>query len=660
MKIWVTASNISAKQWNNWVSAALEWFQEVNIHSIDNYKIENSFIAIFTYDYFKSVGYRSTSLKNARGICHIDGLVNIAIGAHFNDGTFLYTSDGPHHCLDAISISKFQGEFSCVEVFPDKLTLATDFYATKPVYYALQASGFFATNDLRLLLINEAIHWSIDNEKCACFLSSSGSLGENEISTYETFFHNIKKVPLHHILIFSHGIISVTSYINYQNDLISANLGKNDSEYIKTFKHIINESVLNRVQNQSAVLMLSGGIDSSTILASTCDLGISDKIIALNMSFKDPDLYNSQDSEIAKKLIQDFGIRGGILWGDEILRIPNILLGSDPFNYIDGPNPSSNKLSQEVFAYYAINLGAKSIITGEQGDAILGEDNIILIYDSLIKSGLYKDVYELLKCMYLQYEASTFVKKLFNYCIFNLCSITRNKFYKNSYWTHTHSRLPSYFTERMLEFEKSLGRSKFQSLKYNFKLVGHMYVFDYFFPRSSYFDSMNNFIAHLHPFIDPQLLRFIFSNPTHYHCNYKEYQPGEHYASAKYLARQAYKGILPDYARLKTKKTSYAGMARKIMQNSKKDLITLLFDKEHLHISEIGLIDKTKFRKSIGVALIKIDDPNNNLGLGYQYLRTAIQMEIWLSCVKAPMATFRKLIKLRPPRQLIDIDWLGK
>ncbi len=96
MKFWITASNINEKQWHSWISLVLDWTSEVKIHSILNYKVEHSFIAVFTYEYeylnkVNKVKYKITSLENAQGICHTDGLIDMAIGTPPQDGTFLYT-----------------------------------------------------------------------------------------------------------------------------------------------------------------------------------------------------------------------------------------------------------------------------------------------------------------------------------------------------------------------------------------------------------------------------------------------------------------------------------------------------------------------------------------------------------------------------------------
>ena len=648
MKMWIIAKGISPQEWRDWLSEIQLWFQNVQLHNIRKFHNLDSYAAIFEFSYYIGSGIKANSIQPERS-----DRIQCILGSLEVNGQILkeYTS------LTKEDFGISVGEFAYMSIECDKIVLATDFYATQPIFYSNPAKKFYAASDLRLLLLNPTESWAIDRAACSFFLSSSSSIGENELPQQNTFFQGIRKIAPHHIIEFVDGNIKNTSYLDLK--ILFTKSLYHDTNYVGAFRNSFDKSVYNKSKQEPVALMLSGGIDSGIVLASLASSQALQNVTAFNLSFRDQELCNSQDKAIAERLIKDFDVNGGIIWGDELLRIPNALPGSDPFDYIDGPIPSANKLAQETVAYYALNAGCRKILTGEQGDAVLGEDNIILIYDSLFKSNLYKDVYDLIQSALTHKNLAFFMRKVLSYVLLNLHHGVRDLFYEKNYWGHTSKDVPSFFSKEMQEIEKN-SKQKSASLNMGFELVGHMYTFDYFFPRASYFDSINTFIPHSHPFIDKEVLQFIFSSPTHIHCDYKNYKPGEKYLRAKYLAREAYRGILPDYARLKAHKTSYAGMARKIMSNSKNDLIKLFFDRDNLHIEALGLIDKYKFRKYLGANLIHIEDPNNNLGLNYQYLRTAIQLEIWLCCVKSSVTEFRELIRLKPPRALADIEWIKK
>jgi hypothetical protein len=120
------------------------------------------------------------------------------------------------------------------------------------------------------------------------------------------------------------------------------------------------------------------------------------------------------------------------------------------------------------------------------------------------------------------------------------------------------------------------------------------------------------------------MLKLIFNIPPYLLCDYKNYNLQESYFRSKYLARKSYEGILPDYARLKKQKTSYASMSRKIVANSKKDIIHLFYDMQKLETHEMDLIDQEKFKKHLIASLVNIEDPNNYLGSSYQYMYLVI------------------------------------
>lgn len=158
------------------------------------------------------------------------------------------------------------------------------------------------------MLLNPAIDRNIDNTACAFFLSSSGSLGENELPQQRTFFHGIKKIAPHHVLEVTHDHVNHTSYLDLRQ-IFTYQIGSN-TDYITIFKNCFDKAVRSRSKDQPMAIMLSGGIDSGTILASLASSELLENITAFNLSFRDQELYNSQDKEIAETLIRDFGING--------------------------------------------------------------------------------------------------------------------------------------------------------------------------------------------------------------------------------------------------------------------------------------------------------------------------------------------------------------
>lgn len=551
------------------------------------------------------------------------------------------------------------GEFSCVLFTPSKVTFVTDFYATRPIYFATFKDTHLIASDIRLLFLLDYFQPTLDREICSVFLSNSAAVCENELSDGRTFYKEVKKMSYLEELNFSKKGTKKATYKNFKQELFQQRCANRSKHYEDNFRHLLNRGVKNRLKGNYGCLFLSGGIDSSTILASLKDINYLEQVVALNLSFSDPDLCASQDEAIARRLINDFQVKGGIIKGDNILRFWNPLTHNDPLDCVESPDTSANKLIKEVFASYSIELGANLFLTGEQGDGLLGERGQFLCCEALLQQKKYKEAYNLLRKLARADNQTNFIILFLKYGLGPFLPFLREHFYKANHHTESFSSLPSYLAK---ELQKSPNTISFQSakLKSLFSCLGHRYIFDYFFPRASYFDSIGALIPASHPFIDLELFGFILEVPYDKHFDYQNYQPHEEYLHTKTLARKAYKGLLPDYARLKKSKTSYAGMARKILSNSKQDLLAMFLDKKDLWVSDLGLVNKEKFRHYLIASLIKSEDPNNHLGPEYQYLRCVIQLETWLQSIQMPKHEFIEKTKPRAPRQLAGIEWMRR
>nr|WGD73104.1 hypothetical protein P5668_16740 [Bacillus subtilis] len=56
---------------------------------------------------------------------------------------------------------------------------------------------------------------------------------------------------------------------------------------------------------------------------------------------------------------------------------------------------------------------------------------------------------------------------------------------------------------------------------------------------------------------------------------------------------------------------------------------------------------------------IRSEDPNNDLGMGYQYMRSVIDLEIWLRDTKKGKQHILERSRPRKPRVLTDIETVG-
>ena len=124
------------------------------------------------------------------------------------------------------------------------------------------------------------------------------------------------------------------------------------------------------------------------------------------------------------------------------------------------------------------------------------------------------------------------------------------------------------------------------------------------------------------------MLRFAFTCAPHHQHDYRKLDRKNTYRTAKMLARQAYRDELPAFVLDKERKTSYALMARRMLQNSACDLYLLTEQPMRLH--ELGLINQSIFKSYLTAYIVATEDPNNDLGLLYHYIRGVTDLEVWL------------------------------
>lgn len=653
--IWIAGLQLSSENKILWEKELDHFFDRVHVSHKNIFNDGYAFGLSYSFSYFKK--HEEDNLITKEDNVLVDGYIKVG-ETYYNENN--YQNVSAEHLFKTINenLTELHGEFSFAHLNKDRIFLISDFYASRPIYYYTNKKSIIISNDLRALILNPMVELKVNEEVLPLSLSSWVSTGENELSSELTYFEGIRKLKPHHCMVANIDGIRSYPYLDMQRDIIDGSAIENVHDYPSSFKSLFDAIIYERTQKTKTTILLSGGIDSSTILASLTQTKNPEDIYAINMSFRDPDQCNNQNTQIAKKLIEYFGVKGGILWSDDLLRIPNPLTHGDPFDLVNGPNPLANKLVVEGVQYYSQNENNGVILTGEQGDAVLGEDNVTMIFDSLFYHGHINAIFKTLNTFNSGKGIGESAYNYFKFFLLNIIPIVRNKIYKHIYWSHVHVKnIPSFLSKEIEKIEKDLKRNhSFLSSEFTFKNVWSKYVFDYFFPKAAYYDTLSIGTNQYHPFADRRILNLILNSPSHIHFDYENYSINESYRRSKFLAREAYKGILPEFAREKAIKTSYSGMARKIVQNSKEMLIDTFFGSELFLLSERGLVDANKFRKTLGATLLRVADPNNNLRLNFRYLQCAIQLEIWLRVIQQPKNQLTKMLQIKPPRKLGELE----
>ena len=298
-------------------------------------------------------------------------------------------------------------------------------------------------------------------------------------------------------------------------------------------------------------------------------------------------------------------------------------------------------------------------MTGESGDIILGENIGDLIFADIMShvgrevaiqflknhSGLHKGsgLKNLMKYILTRYSHLPFIKNI--------------SYYYNN-WTDPQDKLPDFYSERVQIINTENKLKEFLRLIYFSRETQHQrFILDYLFPRAAYMDSLSVYGSVMHPFLDPRMIKFALSTPGYESYDYLSAGKKGGYELSKMLARKAYGEYLPSIALSKKDKTSYGYMSRMMLQNSRRGIYEIFYNERPL-VSDMGIIDIREFRKYLGNQILKSEDVNNDLGVGFNYISTIIRTEIWLRNLLQSHSSLRERIKIREPKMECEYEFI--
>ncbi|WP_307892816.1 asparagine synthetase B family protein [Bacillus swezeyi] len=654
MKLWFGMQGENTDIWKKWFASVKQWGRTEDVRWICGGNM-NMAEACIQYD---ETILKHSDQANLPYPVILDGWVSGKLHAK-SDGTTMFFKHYEALCTalrqddKAELLSRSHGEFTLCwwDESLESLVLATDIYATRPIYYWIGPEGeWFAANDLRILMLVPDIPFVIDEEVCKTFPTSGFAVGENGFED-RTFFKGIYKVPAASYAFLDQRSVKVHSYWGMPQLLKQKDLTE---DAVPHFRELFREVTADRLKDQKHIIELSGGLDSATVTAAAISGGSREQLLAVNISFADPDMILSHDRELVKNMMKDLNIPGLIILGDGTAKIPNAEIGRDPLWFVDGPDPRANSLVNETFTVIAEEFGASSVLTGEGGDFIFSGE--VAVIDSLIRQKRFSEANGLLR-EWSGGRPKEMIKLGFRYGIAPFVPYLGEKLYYDLLWSDTEYELPEYFTEEHKLREREINREDHLRYRKSRKLSswGKRFHFDFLWPRARYMDSVGVSLPAYHPFLDRRLIEFSFSVPPEQHFDVLK-GCVENYAGSKMLLRKSFTDILPSYVYNRSTKTTYAHMARKSFLNDRRHILQLFEPGERVLVDELGIIKRDVWWKHLLSMAIRSEDPNNDLGMGYQYMRSVIDLEIWLR--EASKGKRHLLERSRPkkPRVLADIE----
>ena len=182
-----------------------------------------------------------------------------------------------------------------------ELILARDTNGTKPLYYGYLKDKLYFSSEIKSLL-----ECGFERRVCKRALSLYYNQGYNP--GYLTMFDGIKKLVPGQVLVNgnSHNLLD---YNLPQIDNLDINHVKRNVQ----LKH--NYSVQQTLMGRRNIgLFLSGGLDSTSILYEMKELGVKPRTFTSSFATTDPKSKLNQDSEIAKRVCDEWGIENNMLY----------------------------------------------------------------------------------------------------------------------------------------------------------------------------------------------------------------------------------------------------------------------------------------------------------------------------------------------------------
>jgi asparagine synthase (glutamine-hydrolysing) len=255
-------------------------------------------------------------------------------------------------------LSRLRGMFAFVIVdrATGELFAARDPVGVKPLYYTLRDGIFAAASELRALLAHPAVSRELEPASVVEFLAFGGNFGDR------TLVRGVKKLPPGHYMVVRRGEVSVEEYW----DALPPESSPPPADAAEQLRERLEEAVkAAMVSDVPLGLMLSGGLDSSTIATFAASHASRGELTAYSVAFGRPD----DESHVARRLAGELGLR------HREIRISEAGVREE-FDVwlrdLDYPNANPTWMAVSLIARAARADGIKVLLSGDGGDELFG------------------------------------------------------------------------------------------------------------------------------------------------------------------------------------------------------------------------------------------------------------------------------------------------
>jgi len=476
--------------------------------------------------------------------------------------------------------------------------LASDFAGVRPLYYYVQNGRVQWSNRLQSLVEETGIT-ALDEQYIAGFLTFGGCANR-------TPYKGVYSVPPGHAVCVSSKGTTIRRFwsmptgdtIHYQNE----------HRYEEELRTLFREAVAVRLQSESPVLAeLSGGLDSSSVVCMAQHLIGGGTVNARRLETVSFTWQNSLDEPFIREVESHCGIEGARISTHDVPLLSEA--------QISGAAPEAFQALLRSVSKTASQLGAKTILTGQNGDLLMGNwyDDSLQVAVSLRRLQIARSFKEALAW-----------SKLLRLSVYQVLwraaqatlppSLTPAAIYN----TVDGSYAPkSVETSLVSEFSNRTGISESSNFFSNDWLHAAPERRKHFHCLSTALELRTlqppELLQHLdytHPFSHRPLVEFLMSVPANILC-----RPGE----PRRLMRSALSDLWPPRLRERRSKGSFNAP----WQEASKPLARTLLKAKKLHSVEHGFVDRDSVRARLERLCLGLDCNESQL-------RQIILLELWL------------------------------
>lgn len=264
----------------------------------------------------------------------------------------LLQRDGP------AGLSRLRGMYALAlwDVQARRGLLARDGFGIKPLYYADTPAGLVFASELRSLLAGDALRMQLDPAAVAGFFAT-GSVPEPA-----TLVDGVRMLPPGHFLEWSGGRSTLGSFWHVDFPVPSVS---SRADAIRLTRSALEDSIAAHFVSDVPVgLFLSGGIDSSALLALARSTGFADGLAAFSVAVDDPSF---NEADVAAATAREFGVTHHVMHLDAAA-------ARDSFPaFIDSMDvPSVDGFNTWTVSRLARAHGIKVVLSGLGGDEMFG------------------------------------------------------------------------------------------------------------------------------------------------------------------------------------------------------------------------------------------------------------------------------------------------